>query len=234
MTAPSDYFPSGGLPSLGEVACASASSCVADGEYPAYDSSTKVPLNNTLVVAEAGSAWTAKAAPLPTDAAKLQGTGLQESTPYAITCHPGGSCVVGGAYATNKLTPGSTVVYRGFLDTWSGHSWLTAQAPVSSKDQVLQSDSDGLSCPATSMCVGVGWYQSTATADFLLDTGTGTSWTAQPIASPVGTPLADLGINLYAVACGSTSACVATGWYGLPAVQGTPAQQKIVLVTGPR
>lgn len=147
---------------------------------------------------------------------------------------PGGSCVVGGAYATNKLTPGSTVVYRGFLDTWSGHSWLTAQAPVSSKDQVLQSDSDGLSCPATSMCVGVGWYQSTATADFLLDTGTGTSWTAQPIASPVGTPLADLGINLYAVACGSTSACVATGWYGLPAVQGTPAQQKIVLVTGPR
>lgn len=232
VTTPSDYFPSGGLPSLGGVACASASSCVADGEYPAYDNST--PLNKTLVVAETGSVWTAKAAPLPPDAAKLQGTGLQESTPYAITCHPAGTCVVGGGYATNKLTPGSTIVYRGFLDTWSGHSWLTAQAPVSSKDQVLQSDIDGLSCPAAGMCVGVGWYESTATAGFLLDTGTGTSWTAQPIATPAGTTLADYGINLYAVACNSPSACVATGWYGLPPAQGTPAQEIPVLVTGPR
>lgn len=234
VRAPGDYSTSAGDLSLNGVACAAATSCVADGEYPAYDSSTGVTAYKAFVVTESGPTWTAKAAPLPPDAGNLQGTGVTDSTPLAITCHPAGACIVGGYYATNELTPGSTVIYRGFLDTWSGSSWVSAQALVSGRDQVLQSDIDGLACPSAVMCVGVGWYESTATAGFLLDTGTGTTWTAQPVATPAGTTLADYGINLYAVACSSPSACVATGWYGLPPEQGTPAREIPVLVTGPR
>jgi hypothetical protein len=70
-----------------------------------------------------------------------------------------------------------------------------------------------MACPSITVCVAAGsYYDSSGHAQGLLLTGSGTSWTATEAPLPAGAS-ATLGPTIDALACPSTTVCVAAGSY---------------------
>ena len=76
------------------------------------------------------------------------------------------------------------------------------------------SELSGVSCPTTSFCTVVGYYDDTSsTADGLILTWAGDAWTAAEAPLPASAA-AGAAMQLSGVSCSSASACAAVGDYG--------------------
>jgi hypothetical protein len=171
--------------SLTDVECASSITCVAVGTYT--DDSGEV---EGMLLSGHDTTWSAITAPLPSDAARNQGSGLGFQV-FSMTCPSADSCVLVGFYEDSKYLP------SGFTETGYGTTWA-----VTSSDGILTS----VSCPSSSTCVAVGAWSN---SKILVEQGYGTAWKRALV------PLPSRGTNqiLPSISCATLSSCVAVGSY---------------------
>jgi hypothetical protein len=182
---------------LGSVACSSASSCAAAGNYT--DSSGNP---QGWLLTGSGTSWTATEAPLPAGAAADPADEL-----FSVACPSASSCVAVGSYTDSSGNR------QGWLLTGSGTSWTATEAPLPAGAGDELAGLYSVACPSASSCVAAGYYtDSSGNLQGLLLTGSGTSWTATEVPLPAGAA-ADPEAALYSVACPSASSCVAAGYY---------------------
>jgi hypothetical protein len=213
------------MASLGAMACASVSSCVAGG---AYDSRSGSRL--ALVVTESGGRWArARRLAMPANAVSAQFTGSQQVN--SISCPRAGSCVAVGGYQTEQSS-------EGFFATGSGGTWGRARQlrlPRNASTFAPSAMLGGVSCWRAGWCVAVGGYfDSSLRGEAMLVTELGGRWgRAVEIATPAGAS-ADPGASLRSVSCRAGGLCVAVGGYetskltklGL-ALAGSPAHWRV-------
>ncbi len=190
---------------LYSVACASTSSCVAVGSYRNTSG-----VDSGFVATLSGSAWTAQAAPLPSNAEATGGHFLT-----TVSCSSGTFCVAAGAYRDNT----STHPFNGWLVT-DANGTLTgirAPEPAGAGDDTDSHQTglvSGVACPSSSNCVAVGGYEdSNGSVWPLLDTWNGSAWTSQRGPVPSDVIPAPTFQQLTTVSCGSPISCVAVGFY---------------------
>ena len=198
---------------LRSVACESASSCVAVGDY--LDSSST---GQSLLITWSGTSWAPIEAPAPGPGGDPGGAGL-ESVACAATV-----CAAAGVYSDGSAA-------FGLLVSGSGSTWTAAEAPLPADAGADPSPTfTSMTCPAASACVAVGNYfdssGSPGSMQGLLLTGLGSSWTVAKAPLPAGAA-SNPDVQLTSVACGSISACVVTGSYTV-----SSSSEPGVLLTG--
>lgn len=201
-------------PTVASVACLSGSACLAVGDYT--DSSGHL---QGLLLSGYGLTWTAARAPLPGGAAISPDAVLTR-----VACPSATECVVTGYYTG----AGSPKHQHGLLLTGHGSSWTAISAPLPARSAAnSQADLYRVTCPSIATCVAAGDYDITAhSADGLLATGHGSSWTATEAPLPAGACVRpDPGIT--GVSCGSITACAAVGYY-----TDSSGQEQGLLLTG--
>ena len=118
---------------VSSVACPTVTRCMAVGSY--MDTAGH---QQAALLAWSGTNWTARRAPLPTNAG---------SNPWAslntVSCPTSTLCTAGGRYENAASTN------LGLLLTWSAGHWKAAQAPA------IAYNLYGLSCPAVSKCFAI-------------------------------------------------------------------------------
>jgi hypothetical protein len=186
---------------LAGLACASASACVASGDY--VDSSGYF---QGVILTGSGTSWTTTITLLPANASTTQNIFNLDS----VACASASKCVATGSYRDSS---GNSQV---LLLAGSGTSWTATEAPLPA-DAASNPRADGsaVACPSTTMCIATASYRdSSDNTQGLLLAGLGTSWTATEAPLPAN---AATGATTYAelnsVACYSASTCVATGEY---------------------
>jgi hypothetical protein len=178
---------------LSSVACASASSCVAAGQYFASGSAYG------LLVVGHDSSWQAFQAPLPADAA-----GKPAARLTSVTCTDGGDCVAVGNYLDK---PGNE---QGFIVTGSGSAWSSYRAALPASAVTPGAALTAVTCPTASKCVAAGSFSANSRGMIL--TGWGASWTAVSTPLPSGAA-ANPAAAFRQISCLSATACVAVGSY---------------------
>jgi hypothetical protein len=178
------------------LACGSASSCVAVGQYAA--AGTDYPL---LLTGHASS-WTDQQARLPADASAKPDADL-----VAVACTKAGACVSVGSYV-DKL--GNR---QGLIVTGHGTSWTALRSPLPAAATVPGARLVAVACKQAGGCAAVGAFNNGRRG--YLVSGSARTWTAAQIPRPAGLSSAAKP-SFRAVAC-STAACVAVGSYASPA-----------------
>jgi hypothetical protein len=181
------------------VACPSASSCVAAGDYV-----DPAGTGQGLLLTGHGSSWTATKAPLPASA----GASPSDVTLFGVVCPSAAACVAAGGYYDSAGNQEALLV------TGHGTSWTAIEAPLPTG---AGADPDAslsdVTCASTHLCVAVGSYiDSSGNSQGLLITGHGTSWTATEAPVPAGANSAP-GTSISGVACPSAARCIAVGTY---------------------
>jgi hypothetical protein len=194
-TAP---LPSGVSPSptasVRSVACQSAASCVAVGQYT--DSAGN---QDGLLLTGAPGGWAATQAPLPAGAGSQPDPQLS-----AVSCPAASSCVAVGTYS-------GTSYGQAMLLTESAGSWSATEAPAPPAAESVSLDA--LSCFSASSCVAVGSYtDASGDTDGELVTYASGATTAAEAPLPAGAA-ADPEVSITSVACASSTSCVAVGTY---------------------
>ena len=180
---------------LNAVACTAAASCVAVGSYSDADPADEDPDASTLVEVWAGGAWSVVPSPNP-------GTG-GEGALLSVACASPVSCVTVGSYSgvNNPYRADSATL----AETWDGTAWALATTASPGKRGVLRS----VACTPSGRCVAVGSYETGAYAgdrQTLVEAWDGSAWSETASeSSPRGSR------ELDAIACTSSSACVAVG-----------------------
>ena len=191
--------PDGAGALLTQVACPSTGSCVAVGAY-------RVPPDNSpgpaLLETLSSGTWTATTAPLPPDA----GGGLLGPSLKSVSCPAVGSCVVVGNYFDG------TGASEGLIETLTDGTWIPSDGPLPSGTPSPNSPAglSSVSCSTATSCVAVGTYGEESDPLGLVDTLTGTSWTATDVRLPPKATYA----SLSAVDCGAGDSCIAVGVHG--------------------
>jgi CHAP domain len=195
---------------LTSVACPSTTSCVAVGGYNGGSGGA----SSELIVAGAGSLWTATGAPLP-----LNGLSFYNASWPAVACMSASSCVTAWTYDDSSGTQ------QGVLESGSGINWTPSEAPLpanasTSNPTVVLGTADDVGRPlacSAATCVMVGQYvDSSGNTHGLLVTGSGTSWTPSEAPLPANAATSGGFGGLNSVACESATTCVAVGRYGIP------------------
>ncbi len=193
--------------------CPTANSCVMVGWY-----------NDTgghawgLIETQSGTSWTDTEAPQPANA----GSGADQAFYFgtndcgfdipcqAVSCPTSATCVAVGNY---KDTSGN---YEPVVDTLSGGTWTSQEAALpadAATDVTAQHPDDGLyavSCASPTSCVAVGHYVNTSGETVaLIDTLTGTGWTAAAAPAPTGVTVTSS--YLFTVSCTAAAVCAAGG-----------------------
>ncbi len=197
---PSDVAPGpspGPDATLSAVACTSVGACTAVGYYT-NTSGTEVALVETL----SGTTWTAQPAALPHDV-----SGFSNLT--WLSCPTAGWCMATGEYES------STGNGYPLTETVSAGGLTGAAVPLPGDAQTTSGFGQGfgLSCPTTTFCAIVGWYENLSGDAFgFIGTLSGGSWKVEttPLPSGPGTP--EFGTS-YGVACPTASLCTAVGFY---------------------
>jgi hypothetical protein len=172
---------------LAGVACNSAGRCTAVGFY--VDSSS---VEITLGEAWSGTSWSIQTTPNP--------KGAEENGLLAVACTSASACIAVGT----SLTDVNAILAEG----WNGTSWSieATPSPSGSKAAALE----GVACTSSDACTAVGFYVDSAGLDVpLAEAWNGTSWSIQTTPVPSGAEYS----NLAAVACTSSDACTAVGYY---------------------
>ncbi len=177
---------------LPAVACPTASSCVAAGQFAASSGSTY-----GLLVTGHGSSWSAYRAPVPADAAVRP-----QATISSVSCPAAGDCVAVGTYTDAKGNQ------QGLLLTGYGSSWTAIRSPLPTSATVPGAALSAVSCPAADACVAVGTFSAHQRGMVL--TGWGTSWHAAQTPRPAGAA-AHPATSFRQIACPSRSECMAVG-----------------------
>ena len=183
---------------LEAVSCPSVGSCVATGRYVDASGATQ-----GLVEQLSNSAWSATTAVLPPGAA-TGGTGAYAELTQAV-CTGVGACTAVGVYTPNGGPE------QGLIESQSGGGgWGAIAAPL----PTLTSGSQffGLSCPAAGACVATGMYDVAGTDSGLVETQSGTAWSASTLPLPAGaSPEATIANDDLAVSCSSPGTCAVAG-----------------------
>jgi hypothetical protein len=188
------------LPSISGVACPTATTCVAVGDY--LNSAGNL---SGLLLTGFGPTWQTTEVPLPRDADAALGSFL-----VAVTCPAAATCLATGGY--NKPT-GYT---ENMLLTGHGSSWAAVRAPLPAN--ATQSVSEltelaNVTCSSATACLATGFYTDNSPGNpGLLVTGHGSSWAAVQAPLPSGAP-ADAIVQTRGAACASARRCAAVGDY---------------------
>ena len=201
------------------ISCASATTCVATGNYFYTIADT---VGFISLGTQSAGAWTWTTSTLPIVGLIPTSNVNPEAYPTAIACATTTQCVVTGYYLdTSSQTDG--FVASGTLSgsTWS---WTVSTLPTSGLFPAPYSSPNihprSLSCASASRCVATGSYSGASNAAFgFTATGTlsGSTWSwvmaTLPIVGPTP-PVSSPGILLpYGVSCATTTSCVTTGYY---------------------
>jgi hypothetical protein len=194
---------------LTSVACATANSCVAIGNYTGFNGDTG--LIDTL----SEGTWTAAEAPLPLGAPTVQ----QNLNLSAVACPAVGSCVVVGRY-TDDAGNG-----QGLIDTLSGGVWSSSVAPLPAGATAAGIGNAGVglesvACGAAGSCTAVGDYDVATDNGLgigLIDTLSDGTWSPteapEPTNAEKGTAPTINSDPGPAVACGAADSCTVIGQY---------------------
>lgn len=220
---------------LDGVACSSATSCAAVG----HDASTDGE-NLTLGEALTGSSWSLKVTPSPLGRTSSSLAGVSCVTATACTAvgqfaalelaeswngkswsiqptaapsgSPGDSFASVACRSTTDCmavgTEGISLNYSGLSEEWTGKAWLIKPVPrpVGATVDLLSK----VSCPVTTACVGVGFFQNSAGVNVpLAESWNGSTWKVVPVPAPAGAEESELA----SVACTSADSCEAVGDY---------------------
>jgi endoglucanase len=190
---PAGAYPAG----LNGVSCPAKGSCDAVGSYT--DTSGN---EQGLIETSSGHTWTPAEAPVPANASGTPDTYLS-----SVTCPASGSCTAGGDYSDTSggVDP--------LIETLSGGTWTPSELPQPGNAAVAPNAGlFAVSCPFGS-CTAVGYYfDSSSTMQGLIETGSGSTWTAAEAPLP-----ANAGSNphviLASVNCPALGSCTAVGSY---------------------
>jgi hypothetical protein len=168
------------------VACPSATSCFAVGDYYVG------PFYQTLIESWNGNSWSIVPSPNTS-------TSITNSL-EGVTCTSPTSCIAVGI--TNNGTNLQTLV-----ESWDGASWTIVTSPntSASQDNLLSS----VSCTSSTSCVAAGRYYNGSYFQTLIESWDGASWTIVPSqnTSPGQSNV------LTSVSCPTTTSCMAAGEY---------------------
>ena len=202
--------------SLESVACTSATSCIAVGDYLTAvggDAAMVVPL---AISGAASTAAPAVAVTLPADKA-----GNQNARLNGVACSPSGACTAVGYYVDTTSTLRAMTAVAGDAGAWVA----TQVTPPSAADGQIQLNA--ISCPASGACEAVGSYaHSNNLHPWAVTVTDGTATSPADVSLPVDftprpgdggsstSPNTDQG--LMTISCPSAGACVAAGLYPVP------------------
>jgi hypothetical protein len=122
------------LAEIDGISCPTVSQCIAVGSYE-----DSAGAQQGVLLTWRGSNWTARKAPLPSNAGANPWVSLN-----AVACPASSRCTVGGQYENAASTP------LGLLLTWSRQHWTASEAPT------LTYNVYAMCCPAVSRCYAVG------------------------------------------------------------------------------
>jgi hypothetical protein len=155
---PGDAATTGQVAGVSDVACPSATECVATGFY--LDTSGQ---SQGMLLTGSGSTWTAARAPVPAN-----GSASLPAGPYALACPSVSACIAGGEYETSSA--GSS---RGLLLTGPG-PWTAIEAPLPGGAAVNTGLVHSVACASTSACAALGIYvDASDQSQLMLLTGPG-------------------------------------------------------------
>jgi hypothetical protein len=200
---------------LGDVACASVSSCVAIGSYVANSRSVRKGDDEVgLLLTDTRGRWTAAkvlvAQHLPTS---------YSTTFDSVACNAIPECVIAGTYTS------SSGYRHAMLVTESRAGWRAMRAPLPpGADPRYPSSVGNVVCSAVT-CFAAGDYTDVHGYDrWMIITGSGTSWSTAEVPMPAGAKVGrvvnrgryEMGLStggLSSAACPTRSTCVFTGSY---------------------
>ena len=172
---------------LDDVACVSASACVAVGNanLDSEDATWR-----TLIEMWNGTTWSVAASPSP--------SGSKDAL-EGVSCAAANRCVAVGSSIN------SSGYFQTLAESWDGMHWTTtATIDVSTQDNTLGS----VACVSASWCIAVGHYDLEGTGDnqTLAEQWNGSAWSLSTTTNPISGDdyLGD-------VSCTSSSRCVAIG-----------------------
>ncbi len=173
---------------LTDVSCTGPEECLAVGSWAGGAGGSPAP----LAMADRGSGFT----PVPLWSAGA----ASPMIPAGVTCPAAGSpCVVVGDTDPDHGS-GAQAAVQGSPSGWT----VTDLPAVTPGDAVSV---DGVSCPLPTACVVVGQETPSAGSPFpVVESGDGTTWSAQALANPPGTSS-----GLGAVSCPAAGSCTAVG-----------------------
>lgn len=175
------------ISSLDDVACLTATWCLAVGAYIKEDG-TQVPLRERWN----GLSWSMVPIPSPSD-------GLQTALTH-ITCLSTTACLAVGS------TWESASGLNGIVERWDGSAWaiVSTQVPQDSVYSLLY----GVSCSAANACTAVGSFLTgDGTLVPLVERWDGTTWSLQSAAVPPDS----FNVSLSGISCIGANLCVAVG-----------------------
>jgi hypothetical protein len=136
--------------------------------------------------------------------ATWNGSSFTGVTPASSTSELyGTSCVSTLCIAVGTDSSGTPVPHA---ESWNGSSWSNTTAATPSGSTYAQMLK--VSCPTTSFCAAVGWYDNGSIPLPFIEHYNGTSFSLQSLTLPNTT----VGAKLIGVSCASASACKAVGY----------------------
>jgi hypothetical protein len=204
--------PAGTLPgdenALLDVACTSAASCWAVGDYGTDDSTTRGELIFNQVLRWNGKTWSLAATPNPGGAKKNHASALE-----GVRCSSAASCWAVGTYGSI----GKKFLLRNEVLHWTGKKWTQVIVPNPAGTKTGSFDElNSLSCTSAANCVAVGAAENLVVNGKSLNLilrWNGKKWRAEHVPNPDGTGKnSDNG--LVGVTCAAASDCWAVGSYG--------------------
>jgi hypothetical protein len=175
------------------VSCTSTTSCVAVGYEKTAGAGVRPPENLSEIWN--GTAWTI--APVPGV------TGDNDNLLNGVSCPSASYCVaVGIAYSGPGpgTTPAETVA-----ELWNGSVWSLMPTPNPAGN--LETRFNAVSCPSTTFCEAVGFYDTSGNdQDIFSESWDGSAWTLDNI------PQVDGVDALEGVSCVSATSCFAGGF----------------------
>lgn len=181
--------PAGSPAGLFAVSCASATDCMAVGDYNDI-------LGTPVALAERwdGYKWATEDLPPP--------SGAVASGLFAVSCPTGGWCTAAGSF---MVADGSI---RPLIESSAAGTWQLESAVV--PPDAVWSGLQGVACEDTMACTAVGYVVSSeGTERALAETFDGTSWV---LTAPVE-PVNSMSGALAGVSCAASDHCVAVGQY---------------------
>lgn len=222
---PTDAVPGGGG-GFTRMACPATGWCVAVGEYNSGAAANEP--TEGMIVADVDGTFASQTAPLPADASTFDPQVLVSD----VACAGVGACVVVGSYTDAS---GGTEL---FADTLTAGTWTPATLPLPADASLAAGGAaaTAVSCPDAGGCVVVGWYDTTTgTTRSVVDTGTGTAWSAASVPVPSDAYTGDTCVTqpsgataclaqldqLWSISCPTADACTAVGTYTAGVIQAT-------------
>jgi hypothetical protein len=175
---------------LSDVACVSATSCVAVGRF-SYDLTLFTGIA-PLIQRWDGKGWSTE---------RSSNTRSLDTELNGVACPAADRCVAVG------LQRRGAGVYGPFAEMWDGVRWSTVKisGPPRSPDAELL----GVACPSADRCVAVGFFATGSRFRPLIETWDGRRWPSAPFEPPAGFTSS----TLNDVDCSSPTICHAVGTY---------------------